>query len=151
MADDVVSSKIYDKRDDFNFEIVNFPFLDWDVLRSPSYGVYISQLVSFARVCSGVDDFNSGNIFLTTGLLEQGNGYHGIRRAFTKFYHRPSEFIVKYSIGLKTLLHQGMSEPIFCGGLVCGFKRIVGGPSFGDQFKKMVGHYIRVGYSLDIM
>ena len=38
----IISSKIYDKRDDFNFEIVNFPFLDGDVLRSPSYGVYIS-------------------------------------------------------------------------------------------------------------
>ena len=37
----IVSSKIYDKRDDFNFEIVNFPFLDGDVPRSPSYGVYI--------------------------------------------------------------------------------------------------------------
>ena len=43
----IVSSKIYDKRDDFNFEIVNFPFLGGDVPRSPSYGVYISQLFSF--------------------------------------------------------------------------------------------------------
>ena len=42
---------IYDKRDDFNFEIVNFPFLDGDVHRSPSYGVYISQLILFASVC----------------------------------------------------------------------------------------------------
>ena len=41
----IVSSKIYDKRDDFNFEIVNFQFLDGDVPRSPSYGVYISQLI----------------------------------------------------------------------------------------------------------
>ena len=41
----IVSSKIYDKRDDFNFEIVNFPFLDGDVPRSPSYDVYISQLL----------------------------------------------------------------------------------------------------------
>ena len=41
----IVSSKIYDKRDGFNFEIVNFPFLDGDVPRSPSYGVYISQLI----------------------------------------------------------------------------------------------------------
>ena len=46
----IVSSKIYDKRDDFNFEIVNFPFLDGEVPRSPSYGVYISQLIRFARV-----------------------------------------------------------------------------------------------------
>ena len=41
----IVSSKIYDKRDDFNFDIVNNPFLDGDVPRSPSYGVYISQLI----------------------------------------------------------------------------------------------------------
>ena len=57
----IVSSKIYDKRDDFNFEIVNFPFLDGDFSRSPSYGVYISQLIRFARVRSNVDDFNNRN------------------------------------------------------------------------------------------
>ena len=45
-----VSSKIYDKRDDFDFDIVNCPFLDGDVPRGPSYGVYISQLIRFARV-----------------------------------------------------------------------------------------------------
>ena len=55
----IVSSKIYDKRDDFNFEIVYFPFLDGDVPRSPSYGVYISQFIRFARVCSNVNDFNN--------------------------------------------------------------------------------------------
>ena len=59
----IASSKIYDKRDDCNFEIVNFPFLDGDVPRSPSYGVYISQLIRFARVCSNVDDFNNRNLF----------------------------------------------------------------------------------------
>ena len=65
----IVSIKIYDKRDDFNFEIVNFPFLDGDAPRSPSYGVYISQLIRFARVCSHVDDFNNRNKFLTSKLL----------------------------------------------------------------------------------
>ena len=50
ITNDIVSSKIYDKRDDFNFEIVNFPFLNGDVPRSPSYGVYISQLIRLARV-----------------------------------------------------------------------------------------------------
>ena len=59
----IVTSKIYDKRDDFNFKIVNFPFLDGDVTRSPSYGVYISQLIRLARVCSIVDDFNNRNLF----------------------------------------------------------------------------------------
>ena len=54
-----VSSKIYDKRDDFNFDTVNFPFLDGDVPRSTSYRVYISQLILFARVSSHVVDFNA--------------------------------------------------------------------------------------------
>ena len=72
----IVSSKIYDKRDDFNFEIVNFPFLDGDVPRSPSYVVYISQLIRFARVCSHADDFNNRNLFLTAKLLKQGYTYH---------------------------------------------------------------------------
>ena len=61
----IVSSKIIDKRDDLNFEIVIFPFLDGDDPRSHSYDVYISQLIHFARVCSNVDDFNNRNIFLT--------------------------------------------------------------------------------------
>ena len=45
----IVSSKIYDKRDNFNFKIVNFPFLDVNVLRSPFYGVYISPLIRFQK------------------------------------------------------------------------------------------------------
>ena len=122
----IVSSKIYDKRDDFNFETVNFPFLDGDVPRSPSYGVYISQLIRFATVCSNIDAFNNRNLFLTAKLLKQGYRYHKIRKAFSKFYHRHSELIVKYNIGLKTLLHQGISEPIFYGDLAYKFKRIVG-------------------------
>ena len=64
IANGLVSSKIYDKRDDFNIEIANFPFPDGDVPSSPSYGVYISQLIRFARVCSNDDDFNNRNLFL---------------------------------------------------------------------------------------
>ena len=59
----VVSAKIYDKRDNFNFEIVYFPFLDRDVPRSPFYGVCISQLIRFTRVYSHVYDFNNRNYF----------------------------------------------------------------------------------------
>ena len=67
-ANGKVSSKIYGKRDDFNFEIVNFPFIDEDVPRSPSYGVYISQ-IRFTRVCSNVDDLNNRTLLLTAKLL----------------------------------------------------------------------------------
>ena len=59
----IVSSKIYDKRDGFNFELVNFPFLDGYVPRSPYYVVYIAQLICFARVCSNAEDFNNRNLF----------------------------------------------------------------------------------------
>ena len=145
----IVSSKIYDKRDDFNFEIVNFAFLDGDVPRFPSYGVYICQLIRFARICSNVDDFNNINLFLTAKLLKQGYRYNKIRKAISKFYHRHSELIIIYNIGLKTLLQQGISEPIFYGDLVYKLKRNVGKPS--DQFKKIVKRYIRVGYNLDVM
>ena len=57
----IVSTKIYYKPDDLEFEIVNSPFSDGDVPRSTSYGVYISQLIRFARASSHVADFNTRN------------------------------------------------------------------------------------------
>ena len=59
VSEGLVKTKIYDKRDDFDFDIVNFPFLDSDVTGSTTYGVYISQLIRFARLSSHVDDFNT--------------------------------------------------------------------------------------------
>ena len=55
-------TKIYDKRDDFSFPIVNFPFLDGGIPLASSYGIYILQLVRFAPVCSNVSDFNECNL-----------------------------------------------------------------------------------------
>ena len=75
-----VSSKIYDKHDDFDFDIENFPFLDGDVPRSNFYGVYISPLVRFARVSSHVADFKARNESLTAKLLQQGYRYHKLRK-----------------------------------------------------------------------
>ena len=76
ISNDIISTKFYDKRDDFDFEIVNFPFLDGDVPRSTSYGVYISQLICFARAFSYVTDFNTRNKLLTQKLLKQGYRIH---------------------------------------------------------------------------
>ena len=59
IANGFVSSRIHDNRDDLDFGTVNAPFLDGDVPRRASYGVYISQLIRFARVCNHVADFNS--------------------------------------------------------------------------------------------
>ena len=79
-----VSTKIYNKRNDFG--IVKFPFLNGDVPRCTSYGVYISQLIHFARISSNVSDFNCRNKALTAKLLKQGYRYHKLRKAFSKFY-----------------------------------------------------------------
>ena len=74
-----------------------------------------------------------------TKLLKQGYRYHLIRKVFSKIYHRHSEFIVKYNIGLKILLQQGISEPLSYDDFVYKFKRkFVGKPNFSDQFKKIV-------------
>ena len=71
------------------------------------YLSYISQLIRFARVCSNVEDFNARNKCLTAKLLKQGYRYHKLRKAFTKFYRR---LISKFNVGLKSLLHQGLTR-----------------------------------------
>ena len=117
--------------------IVNFPFLDGDVPRRASYGVYISQLIRFARVCSHVDDFYTRNKCLTAKLLKQGYRYHKLRKAFSKFYRRHHEMISKFNVGLKSLLHQGLSETEFNGDLVYKLKKIRGMADFLISLEKL--------------
>ena len=130
--------------DDFDFDIVNVP-------RRTSYGVYISQLIRFVRASSNLNDFNYRNKALTAKLLRQGYRYFKLRKAFSKFYCRHSALLEKYSVSLKTLLQQGISEPEFYGDLVYRFKTIVGKSRFSEQFRKLINRYKRIGYSLDIM
>ena len=83
ISNGLVSSKMYDKRDDFDFDIVKFPFLDGDVPRSTSsYGVNISQLIRFARVSSHVTDFNARKKKITGKLLHQAIGIINFERLF---------------------------------------------------------------------
>ena len=84
ISNGTVSIKIYDKRDDFDFDIVNFPFLDGDVPGRTAYGVYISQLIRFARASSNVSDFSCRNKTLTAKLLKQGYRYHKLPKACSK-------------------------------------------------------------------
>ena len=96
ISDGFAKHKIFDKRDDVDFDIANFPFLDGDVPRPTSYGVYI---IRFARVSSHVDDFNTRNTDLTAKLLRQE--YHKLRKPFSIFYRRHFDLVTKYNIGLK--------------------------------------------------
>ena len=113
--------------------------------------MYVSQLIRFARVCSHVEDFNARNKFLTLKLLKQGYRYHKLRKAFSNFYRQHYELISKFNVGLKSLLHQGLSEPEFYGDLVYKFKKIMGKTDFSDQFRKIIIRHKRIGYDLNVM
>ena len=150
ISDGFVQTKIYDKPDDFDFDIVSFSFLDGDVPRSTSYGVYISQLIRFARVSSHVDDFNTRNKVLTAKLLRQGYRYK-ICKAFSKFYRRHFDIVSKYNVGLKRILLEGLSEPEFYGDLVYEFRKIIGKNDFLYHFKKIIVRYKKIGYNIDVL
>ena len=150
ISNGTVSTKIYDKRDDFDFDIVNFPFLVGDVPRRTSYGVYISQPIRFARASSNLNDFNYRNKTLTN-FLGRAIVLLNFRKVFSKFYRRHSALLEKYSVSLKTLLQQGISEPEFYGDLVYRFRKIVGKSNFSKQFRKLINRYERIGYNLAIM
>ena len=80
-----VKTKIFDKRDDFDFDALNFPFLDGDVPRSTSYGVNISQLIRFARVPSHVDGFNTRDKVLTENFSDKDIDIINFVRRFQNF------------------------------------------------------------------
>ena len=112
-------------------------------------GVYISQLIRFARVSSHVADFNARNKSLTAKLLQQGYWYHKLPKTFSKFLHY--ELASKFSVGLKPLLHQGLSEPEFYGDLVYKLKKNEGRADFSVQFRKIIVRYKCIGYNINIM
>ena len=91
-----IHTSVYDKRDVFGFPIVNFPWLSGDVPRLPPYGIYISQLVRFARCCTSVLDFHSKNLQITSKLLTQGYRYHKLRKTFGKFFRSYSQLLSKF-------------------------------------------------------
>ena len=76
---------LYDKRDDFDFHVVNFPFLSSNIPSSPSYGVYISKLVRYARCCSYYDDFGYCHKILVDRLLSQGYEVKRLRNSCKNF------------------------------------------------------------------
>ena len=88
-----IHTSVYDKRDDFGFQIVNFPWLSGNVPRLPSYGIYILQLVRFARCCTSVFYFYSKNL---QKLLTQGYRYHKHRKTFGNFLRSYSELLSKF-------------------------------------------------------
>ena len=120
-----VHTSVYDKRDDFGFPIVNFPWLSGDVSRLPSYGVHISQLVRFARWCTSVSDFNSKNLQITSKLLTQCYIYHKLRKTFGKFFRSYSDLLSKFGeMSFQEYVTEGISHPVFYGDLVYKLRKV---------------------------
>ena len=83
-----LSTRLYDKRDDFNFPIVNFPFLSSNIPSAPAYGVYVSQLIRYARACSNYQDSMERGKVLITKLLSQEYQKTKLVATLKKFYGR---------------------------------------------------------------
>ena len=83
--DSKLSTKLYDKRGDFDFHIVNLSFLSSNMPSGPSYGIYISQLIRYVRCCSNYDDFRHRHIMPSETLVSQGYRYERSRNSFKKF------------------------------------------------------------------
>ena len=93
-----LSTRLFDKRDEFNFPIVNFPFLDGNIPLSPAYGIVVSQLVRWARASTLYKDFADRCSQLTSKLLKQGYVLPRLITTFRKFYGRHHDLIGKYNM-----------------------------------------------------
>ena len=98
-------TSIYDKRDDFNFHITNFPFLSSNIPSSPAYGVFISQLMRYARACSSYECFILRPMRLFSKLLKQGYLVDRLKSSFRKFYGRYRDLIQQYEVSLSRMLN----------------------------------------------
>ena len=95
------------------------------VPRLQSYGIYISQLVRFARCCTNVFDCHSKNLQITSKLFAQGYRYHKLRKSFGKVFRSYPELPPKFgAISFQEYVSQGITHPVFYGDLVYKLRRV---------------------------
>ena len=99
-----LTSRLYDKRDDFNCPIVNFPFLSNSIPSAPAYGVYVSQLIRYARTCSNYQDFLERGKVLTTKLLSQGYQKTKLVATLKKFCGSHHDLLNLYNVALSRIV-----------------------------------------------
>ena len=110
-----------------------------------SYGFYISQFILFARASSHAADFNTGNKLLTQrNFLNMAINIINFAKPFLNFKS-------KFQVGLNSRLLQELSEPELYGELVYKLKKIVGSDNFSAQFIKIISHYKKIGYNINVL
>ena len=100
----MIETKLYDKRDAFNFEIVNFPNMDSNIPLGPAYGVYISQLVRYSIACCRYHDFKERHIILVNKLSSQGYTKQRLKKAYLKLHSKYSNLVNKYNVNSRKIL-----------------------------------------------
>ena len=108
--DGQLRTSLYDKRDDFNFHITNFPFLSSNIPSSPAYGVFISQLIRYARACSSYECFILRAIRLSNKLRGQGYVKERLKSSLRKFYGRYGDLTKQYEVPLSRMLHDILDD-----------------------------------------
>ena len=79
-----------------DFPIVNLPYLSSIIPESPAYGVFVSQFIRYARVCSRNENFLLGGYILVSKLLKQGYSSRKLQTTFRKFYGRHTDLVHKF-------------------------------------------------------
>ena len=92
---------IYGKRDDFTFRIVNFPLVG--IPANPPFGVYISQMVRYARICPSKVDFMNRPRGLSLRLRQQSFVTNLLHKSFNKFFNRHGLMVLKYGVTLREI------------------------------------------------
>ena len=108
--DSQLHTSLYDKRDDFNFNITNFLFLSSNIPSSPAYGIYIPQLIRYARASSSYDCFILRAGRLSNKLLGQGYVKERLRSSLRNFYGRYWDLIKQYEFPLSRMLHDILDD-----------------------------------------
>jgi hypothetical protein len=102
-----LNTKIFDKRDDFNLKIINFPNMCSNIPASPVNGVYISKLIRYARASSNYSDFLKRHLYLKNRLLDQGYKQILLIRSLKKFIFRYQDLVEIYSVSAETIINDG--------------------------------------------
>ena len=109
----VSKSNYNDKRDDFNFNIVNFPFLSSNIPQSPAYGVFVSQLIRYARASSLYEDFITRSQLLTSKLLKQCFTRNRLIANFKKFYGRHNVLVDRFKVSVTNIIIDLFLETLY--------------------------------------
>ena len=100
---DLVCS-IFDKRDAFDFDVVNFPDLFGNIPTAPTYSTYISRLIRYSRAYHNYDNYSSRHSMLAERLSNQDFSVRKLMRAIYKFMGRYSELALKFNKSLSSMI-----------------------------------------------